>query len=684
VRTKLIRLIQGEFFYVFARRGRDTLKKIKFIISFIVIMAALLIIGESHQLYLNNFNTAYSSTTMFLQENTTTDEMVEDILDSAKRNDVEVFALISNVRSTFLKENNIYGTDGVEQHINNDLNVFEKNYKSFLLGTTQVNFHDFRDIPNIANVNDYNVIGSKENVHQFKMDLIDKYAGNHPDDGYPDKDSFQLVFFIWLLVIIVILFLSFYDVILQKKENVIRISLGERIGAIIWKNIIFDTIAYVVIFLLLLLLLSRYTHVLFQLPISLAMIASLLVINAALYFNLYFYDLKQVFSNVRSSRKLLTMNYGLKLITVFLTVLIISGNIAAIMEGYKFYKQRPFFEAHADYYYTNLAYKRTINSDSNGESLIDKDQIMNETFYRSFFEKFDATTLVNFDHNHSNDYGNVILANRNALDYLTTQITELRDTDLTKDIYYIMPKARSNDQDMITNLNSWIKTYEGEAYEFEYDVIYYEDDIEVISIDEFYLNGSDWIKNPILIYNHTDASTATYPINEKAFKLTYQHDIMYKISEPEFHAFVEEFDLTDQFISITNVWEKYEHQWNIVKRILYMNVILSVLVLMLELIIIHSIIRLEYEVNAIELSVKKIFGYSNWEKNKKILLMTIISTVISIIAAIIVGAITKVEEVYYIAAGGVFILILEAFVIFFNIRKIEESSIQKILKGGSL
>lgn len=658
------------------------MKKIKFIISFIVIMAALLIIGESHQLYLNNFHTTYSSTTLFLQENTTADEMMEDILDSAERNDVEVFTLISTVRSTFLKENNIYGTEGVEQHIHNDLKVFDKNYKSFLLGTTQVNFYDFKEIPNIASVNDYHVIGSKENVHQFKMDLIDKYAGNHPQDGYPDKDSLLLVFFIWLLVIIVILFISIYDVILQKKENFIRISLGERIGTIIWKNIIVDTIAYGVIFLVLLLLLSQYTNVFFKLHISLTMFMALIIMNGALYFNLYFYDLKQVFSNVKSSRKLLTMNYWMKLITVFLTVLIISGNIAAIMEGYKFYKQRPFFEAHADYYYTNLAYKPTIDSDSNGNSLLEKDAVMNETFYRRFFEKFDATTLVNIDH--FTHQGNTIFADRNAFDYLTTQIKELRDTNLTKDIYYIVPKSRSNDQDMITDLNNWVQTYEGEDYEFEYEVIYYENDIEVISIDEFYLNGSDLIQNPIIIYNHTDASTATYPINEKAFKSTYQHDIMYRITEPEFNAFIEEFGLTNQFISITNVWEKYEYQWNIIKRILYMNVILSVLVLMLELIIIHSIIRLEYEVHAIELSVKKILGYNNWEKNRKILLMTIISTVISIVAAIVVGAVTKVEEVYYIAAGGAVILFLEAFVIFFQIRKIEQSSIQKILKGGSL
>ena len=109
------------------------MKNIKFIVSFIVIMMGLLIIGESHQLYLNNFNAVFSNTTMYLQENTTADEMFQDILDSAERNDVEVFALTSSVNSTLLKEINIYGSKGVEKYINDYLKIFEKEYKSLLI-----------------------------------------------------------------------------------------------------------------------------------------------------------------------------------------------------------------------------------------------------------------------------------------------------------------------------------------------------------------------------------------------------------------------------------------------------------------------------------------------------------------------------------------------------------------------
>ncbi|MFT4416680.1 DUF1430 domain-containing protein [Fredinandcohnia humi] len=657
------------------------MKKIKYIVSFIVIMIGLLIIGESHQLYLNNFNAVFSNTTMYLQENTTADEMIQDILDSAERNDVEVFAVNSTVHSTFLKEITIYGSKGVETYINDELTIFEKEYKSLLLGKTRVTFSDFKDIPNIANVHDYYVIGSKENSKQFKIDLIDKYAGNHPKEGYPDKESSKNTLFIWLLIDFVILFLSFYDVILQKKENFIKVSLGERVGKIIWKNILLDTFVFGIIFLLSLLLMSHYNNVFFKFPISMTMFLVMLVINAAFYFNLYFYDLKEVFSNVKVPKKLLALNYGMKLITIILTVFVISSNIATIFEGYKFYKQRPFFEEHADYYYTNLGYKDIINSNGTIENNIEKDSIVNETFYRRFFETFDATALVNISVSQMDD---MIFANRNTYDYLSRHINELTDVDLKKDIYFILPKELTNDKEIIESLNQWVKVFEGDSFQYDYGVVYYEDTIEIMSIDEFFLNGSGLIKNPIIIYNNVAANTATYSINEKAFKLTYHHDIMYKISENEFNAFIDEYGLTDQFHSITNVLEKYEHQWGIVKRVIYMNVILTILALFLELIIINSIIRLEYEVHAIELSIKKVLGYSTMEKNKKILLMTIISTAISIIAAIAIGVITNVEEVYYIAIGGAFILLLEVSVILSYIRKIEESSIQKILKGGSL
>ena len=657
------------------------MKSIKYTISFIVVFIGLLIIGESHILRLNNFYTEFSYTTLFLQPNTTEEEMLKDIVNSAERNKVEVFTYIRVPHSTSLTEINIYGTQGVEKYINNNLNISEKEYKSLFLGTLKFDFSNIKKIQGIENIYDFYLIGSKENAKQFKMQLIDKYAGNHPVAGYEDKESRNNIIFIWLLIIIVVLLLSFYDVILQKKENLIKISLGERISKIIWKNIILDSLIYVILFIISILVLSSNTNVFFKFNISLITFSILIFSNALLYLNLFFCNIKEVFSNVKISKKLLSLNYTLKLITVIITVFIISSNIALVFESYKLYKQKSFFEAHSDYYYTNLHYKVVRNSDGSFTDRIKETAIMQETFYRTYFEKFNATILFDISALARTE---AILANKNTLDYLSSNIKAIKNLNLEKDIYFILPKKMEDDFKTIDRLKGIVRWYEGDRFQYDYDIIYYDDDVNIIAIKELNINGSELLKNPIIIYNNISANKLNSLIYDEPFKLSFSKDIMYKITDVEFKQFIEKYDLINQFNSQTNVLEKYENHWLIVKKILYINLIFSVLVLFLEFIIIISIIKLEYEVNSIELSIKKIMGYSVLEKNKKIILMTVATTILSVVLATIVALISEAEEANYLAAGGTIIFILELFVIIFYINKVENAKIPKILKGGSL
>lgn len=55
------------------------MKKIKFIVSFCILFIGILIIGESHVFYLDNFYTKFAYTTMYKQPHTTDEEMIKDI-----------------------------------------------------------------------------------------------------------------------------------------------------------------------------------------------------------------------------------------------------------------------------------------------------------------------------------------------------------------------------------------------------------------------------------------------------------------------------------------------------------------------------------------------------------------------------------------------------------------------------
>jgi putative ABC transport system permease protein len=229
-----------------------------------------------------------------------------------------------------------------------------------------------------------------------------------------------------------------------------------------------------------------------------------------------------------------------------------------------------------------------------------------------------------------------------------------------------------------------VRFYEGDKFNYNYDVIYYEDNIELIKVDVNHPYGSEFVENPIIIYNNMSAEQLLSQAGEDSQKITYVNEIMYKISDNEFNRFIKEHDLNGQIVAKTNVLENYNNKWTNAKRILFINLIFSILVLFLELIIISSIIKMEYEVNAVELSIKKVMGYSMFQKNRKIILLTIITTITSILAAIIVALVMDLTVVINLIAGGFVILAVELSVISVHIRKVENSKIQKILKGGNL
>ena len=119
-------------------------------------------------------------------------------------------------------------------------------------------------------------------------------------------------------------------------------------------------------------------------------------------------------------------------------------------------------------------------------------------------------------------------------------------------------------------------------------------------------------------------------------------------------------------------------------RIVLLNSIISLFLMMLEMVIIVTIIKLEYMVNAKELAIKKILGYSVFNKNKTIFLLNICGAGISIITMIVVSLMFEVTKVPTVLLVGTALTVTEAGLIVFNILELERTSIPKILKGGSL
>lgn len=277
-----------------------------------------------------------------------------------------------------------------------------------------------------------------------------------------------------------------------------------------------------------------------------------------------------------------------------------------------------------------------------------------------------------------------MIANKNALGYLKENMRDLDGVDFQKEIYFLIPDKYRKDNGLIEELKEWVTNFEGQYFAFDFDVIYYKDNVKLVAINEQNFNGSCYLRNPVIIYNNIDASKANYEIDTEWFKNSYEYNIMYALSEPEWQSFIDENHLENEIHSITNVYDNYLYHWTILKRTAWISFALCLLALCLESIVIQYIIKLEYEANAIELSLKKILGYSIWEKNSKIVILTLAASIISVVASCVIGIVLRLSETKFMVLGGILIGIMEMAMIFWNIQKIEKANIQKILKGGSL
>lgn len=659
------------------------MKLIKHILSIFIIFIGILIFSEGYHFYIQDFQREFSFTNFYQQEYSK-EEMLLDLENTSEKYDLNIFIVKNKVINNYYNEISIYGTKGVLKYLNDNKIIYEKEYNSLFLGETKVIFKNLSEIEDLSS-NTFYIIGSFENAEKFKGDLVDKYDGHWVRPGDKNNSYKNLHRAILLLVTLTICLLTYYRIITEKKENVIRISLGENPIRIVLKNILTDIFIYLSIIFISIISLSPYTSTFFNLNITITFFSFLIFINSALYFNIYFYEIKESFSNTVTNKKLLPMSYALKTITLIITILVISSNIGIIAESSSFYKQKGFFEEYKDYYYVNL-FKFDFTEEekvkygnwkSIGAGII-------ESFYTQYFNDFNPIIL-------SSDTltKNGVYANRASLEYISDMIVELKNIDFTKEFYLILNESQLEKESIINQMLHELEFYQRD-YNFNreqkdrYEIIYYEQEIDVLTINEDSIYGSKFVSNPNIILDNRDGSL--FVIGSEISSIQYYNrEVMYKLDMDKFNKFVDEFKLGEEGIgSATNVLEYYDHNWLIAKRLLLINSIFTILVLILEVMITISIIKLEYEINAMEISLKKILGYNLWQKNKPICLATTLIVSVSIVSSCILGIIFNMNSAQYFIYGGVLIFILEIIIIVIYINRIENSKVQKILKGGSL
>ncbi|SET56452.1 DUF1430 domain-containing protein [[Clostridium] polysaccharolyticum] len=108
------------------------------------------------------------------------------------------------------------------------------------------------------------------------------------------------------------------------------------------------------------------------------------------------------------------------------------------------------------------------------------------------------------------------------------------------------------------------------------------------------------------------------------------------------------------------------------------------LVLLLDIAVIVATNKMEYRTHALEISLKKVLGYSLFERHKKLILRNIFTDVVTISMLGIASLFMSHLSMLICIITGLVITGIELAIILKNIILVEKQNIQKALKGGCL
>lgn len=652
------------------------MKKIKYILSSLLIIAALIFNGELFVLYLDNFqNSFYSASFSFehIDKSITEEEILEDFKSASEKYHVDYFFIHSKLESSYLQTMTIYGTENSFEWIKAK-GINEGNYRSLFMGRMDIKFKDIGEINHLNRYANMYFAGDDSelsNFRAFKSDLISKYGGGFPKKYGSDKELWTNLLTVWCIVLVLILLMTLYEILDSRKENAIRFFLGQSIKTLIFRHILRDACMLTFILILGNLLLSSITYSVFKIEVITLLFLGFILVNSLLYGLMFYVNFKKHLSMRIKPVVLIGVNYFIKIVFSVMALIIVSGNLFSIMECINLYKQNDFFEKHQNYAYYNLSYK--VRNDM---THYDQDQ---SQMKEAFLSKYHGKSLQFQDDTvHFSQAYPLIIINAPAMNALKIEYPFLGDYIGNNEFMILAPEKVKGDEVIEQFIDdSYISSFGilGKSYGIP---VYYDQDLKAIGIHNGEICKTTHYKNPILIYY----DSIVLKEKMKDFDLSLK-SMMFDVSDSEFNDFIKSFQLENEVASKTNVYESYKERWASSFRNSRLLVILSIFVLALNFGMDVMILKTHYRYDAIEIALKKIHGYSLFEQHGTLFATNILSTILSLGITFLVFTfgINFVGYRHYILYLSVLLCFCECIFICFQVKKIEKRSLVTILKG---
>ena len=665
------------------------MKTVKLSITALLILIALTISGDLFQDYLSNFEYKFDYTNFSLPFKVNSKEMTEEITQQAKNNNVKFFTIQRKFSGISHNTVYIYCSDmSVIQNIKEECKIEEKNYDSVFFGKTTIEADLFVNSAEELLSGTYFLIGSTDDMYNFKMSLMEKYGGGLIRDGYEPKNDTLLIAFLWMSVFIVFTLLSIFEYLIKIKEYSVNIIMGFSPIKLVVKDLTIDIFFVVISYMVFKVLINDFTNTYFCQGYHYVFLALIILADIVIHYQFLSIRIKDIFKDKKYSKGLLTSCYITKYVSKVLTIVLIATNLLLISEGISWRSQNKYWTNYFDYNQMSARYVKNDGNFNENESLNLK---VNYNAYSSFFNTANVTLMSSITE--KDFFGQSVIAyNKNSYDYLRENIKSV-DFEILKDnkIYAFLPEKyyKNNfNNSQISDLNhiaNYLIDWDGN-YKKSVEIVFYDDNIKLLALKRNTNFESSYYKNPIVLFVNIDEEL--FPrINTGDDNIgSNTYFTIYNMSKESFETFFENNCPEGYSVQIffANVGEQYQYKLSVAEKGIFINTFLVVLFFILSLSITILTLRLDYNLNAAEIAVKKIMGYTLFQRQKKLLIGSLLSSMLSIGATVLYAYIFKSSLIIFVLLSGISFIFVDLILIFVLIKKIEKEQITKILKGGAL
>lgn len=651
----------------------------------LIVMAILLFLGFAFEnnVYMNelwNFDAAYFRSTQYeyFSDDGERADFVGAVIGAAEEYELGVFSVQISMTDNFNFCLDFYGNKKAVNEIAETFDISQKTYSSMLSETTEVFFHDFSELSDYENryISSVSFIGSDEAVDSFYHRLKAEYDISYPQIiGGSDKDA---VYLVWSIISAVFVLLTIFEVAYRKKEVTLRISFGENVWLIIVKSILFEAVTGCVLFFLIHKAVFSIVAGEFMARAVFTVFLAGVAASSLLYLDYAVYDMKKIFSNIKQSEMFLSVSYASKIVITVFSIYTISTNIELVKSNYAAADSKSIISQYADYSFIKIRDFIPVSGET-----IDRREYQYRTIYEGIFtEYYETAKPVICSVALEDDLRNLnyIIVNENAGEIME-EFTAGLDIESNAEVLYLLPdflQFELVEGDAEGCLDSI--THDREA--LSHEVVYYPAGKSFTCIERDTTYAIRTVKNPVIVWLRDGSACRT----SLYLDMSLYNDTVFRLSQEDYEQIIEDYSVEkDGFeLSLTSLSQAYEIKKGIFRRAVAFCSSLSAFLVLLQLVLLISVNALEYQLGAMELALKKTFGYGIVRKNSKQILLGSVTDIFLGLAVYAVCNAFKLLQTNLCIGIGIVFAGIDLAVILVNIVISEKRSTVKTLKGGCL